>query len=164
MSSNSKNTTMTWIPLALHSICLGRCSIFFVESCRWTAKIAIPASDSSRNYCDKTKTGSTNYIYCCCFCLLEKSCILYSFLTFYQHFTSINPLHACGGSVIIFYHVIYKDARKMPSKVLKKSKIHQLKLKVTEMVENLEGELNFFVVEADKTEYKNYAIKLQPSQ
>lgn len=52
----------------------------------------------------------------------------------------------------------------MPSKVLKKSKIHQLKLKVTEMVENLEGELNFFVVEADKTEYKNYAIKLQPSQ
>lgn len=37
----------------------------------------------------------------------------------------------------------------MPSKVLKKSKIHQLKLKVTEMVENLEGELNFFVVEAD---------------
>lgn len=60
--------------------------------------------------------------------------------------------------MIIFYHVIYKYARKKPSRVLKKSKIHQLKLKVTGMVENLEGELNFCVVEADKTEYKNYAI------
>lgn len=78
----------------------------------------------------------------------------------------MNPVQACGGSVIIVlsYDLQGKKHFKMPSRVLKKSKIHQLKLKVTEMAENLEGELNFSVVEVDKTEYKNYAIKLQPSQ